>query len=158
MKYGQTFQEESVPQWAHCKSDLRVSWVYLKHMTQPTDCVPSDNVDYDRLKNLIKANTTRDQARALAIPGHADSTLERFEDQFFEELCSEHDRPDLFIKSKVDEINCRLRRFSFSQIHSHWLLMRHRILPEENRPIVSTAQLRSQVYLSEEVHKTRGGY
>lgn len=85
MKYGQTFQEESVPQWAHY------------------------NVDYNRLKNEIKVNTTKDQARALAIPGQADTALERFEDLFFEDLCSEHDRPDLFVKSKVDEINCRLQ-------------------------------------------------
>ncbi|KAE9377993.1 hypothetical protein N431DRAFT_435156 [Stipitochalara longipes BDJ] len=85
MKYGQAFQEESVPQWAHY------------------------NVDYDRLKNLIKVNTTKDQARALAIPGQADTALQRFEDLFFDDLCNEHDRPDLFVKSKVDEINCRLQ-------------------------------------------------
>jgi hypothetical protein len=69
----------------------------------------TDNVDYNRLKNEIKVNTTKDQARALAIPGQADTALERFEDLFFDDLCSEHDRPDLFVKSKVDEINCRLR-------------------------------------------------
>lgn len=75
-----------------------------------TDCC-TDNVDYNRLKNVIKVNTTRDQARALAIPGQADTALEKFEDLFFEDLCIEHDRPDLFVKSKVDEINCRLRKF-----------------------------------------------
>jgi hypothetical protein len=80
-------------------------------MTQPTDrtICATDNVDYNRLKNEIKVNTTKDQARALAIPGQADTALERFEDLFFDDLCSEHDRPDLFVKSKVDEINCRLR-------------------------------------------------
>jgi hypothetical protein len=74
-----------------------------------TDC-DTDNVDYNRLKNLIKVNTTRDQARALAIPGQADTALQKFEDLFFNDLCNEHDRPDLFVKSKVDEINCRLRK------------------------------------------------
>jgi len=74
-----------VPQWAHY------------------------NVDYNKLKNLIKVNTTKDQARAVTIPGQADTALEKFEDKFFNDLCNEHDRPDLFVKSKADEISCRLQ-------------------------------------------------
>lgn len=69
----------------------------------------SDNVDYNELKNLIKVHTTKDQAQAIAIPGQADSSLERFEALFFNELSNQHDRVDLFVKSKADEIYRRLR-------------------------------------------------
>ncbi len=44
--------------------------------------------------------------------------MEKFEDLFFDVLCDEHDRPDLFVKSKVDEINCRLRKFFSQASHS----------------------------------------
>lgn len=69
----------------------------------------TDNVDYDELKNLIKANTTKDQAQAIAIPGQEDPRLEKFETSFFNELSNQHDRVDLFVKSKADEISRRLR-------------------------------------------------
>ncbi|KAL2073753.1 hypothetical protein VTL71DRAFT_11079 [Oculimacula yallundae] len=85
MKYGQTFLAQSVPQWA------------------------AYNVDYDELKNLIKVNTTKDQATAIAIPGQADHGLEKFEAAFYNELSNQHDRVDLFVKSKADEIGRRLQ-------------------------------------------------
>ncbi|KUJ15647.1 SPX-domain-containing protein [Mollisia scopiformis] len=85
MKYGETFQAQSVPQWAPY------------------------NVDYNELKNLIKVHTTKDQAQAIAIPGQADSHLERFEALFFNELSNQHDRVDLFVKSKADEVHRRLQ-------------------------------------------------
>lgn len=72
----------------------------------------SDNVDYNELKNLIKVNTTRDQGQAISIPGQADTALRKFEDQFFNELSNQHDRVDLFVKSKADEITRRLRKHS----------------------------------------------
>ncbi|KAF4616219.1 hypothetical protein G7Y89_g15186 [Cudoniella acicularis] len=84
MKYGENFQARSVPQWAPY------------------------NVDYDALKHLIKANTTRDAGQAVAIPGQVDTALQRFENQFFNELANQHDRVDLFVKCKADEINRRL--------------------------------------------------
>ncbi|KAG4436414.1 hypothetical protein IFR05_008107 [Cadophora sp. M221] len=85
MKYGQTFHAQSVPQWA------------------------AYNVDYNELKNLIKANTTKDQGQAIAIPGQADPGLEKFESAFYNELSNQHDRVDLFVKSKADEISRRLQ-------------------------------------------------
>ncbi|KAH6674118.1 hypothetical protein B0J14DRAFT_31623 [Halenospora varia] len=85
MKYGENFQARSVPQWAPY------------------------NVDYDALKHLIKANTSRDAGQAVAIPGQPDTALQRFEDQFFNELSNQHDRVDLFVKSKADEIHRRLQ-------------------------------------------------
>ncbi|KAK0106960.1 hypothetical protein ONS95_003675 [Cadophora gregata] len=85
MKYGQTFFAQSVPQWA------------------------AYNVDYDELKNLIKINTIKDQGQAIAIPGQEDPRLEKFETAFFNELSNQHDRVDLFVKSKADEISRRLQ-------------------------------------------------
>ncbi|TVY71500.1 SPX domain-containing membrane protein [Lachnellula suecica] len=85
MKYGQNFEAQSVPQWR------------------------AYNVDYNGLKHLIKVHTTRDQGQAVAIPGHADVALQNFEELFFVELREQHDRVELFVTSKADEISRRLR-------------------------------------------------
>lgn len=76
--------------------------------TQLTKTLATDNVDYNSLKYEIKVNTRRDQARAMAIPGHRDAALSRFEEGFYEELCAQHDRVDLFVTSKAAEIDSRL--------------------------------------------------
>jgi SPX domain protein involved in polyphosphate accumulation len=89
MKYGQHFEDESVPEW-----NLH-------------------NIDYNSLKHQIKTHTTKDQASAIAIPGHQDTALKRFEDAFYNELCRQHDRVDLFVVSKADEIFRRLSRSPF---------------------------------------------
>ena len=70
-----------------------------------------DNVDYNELKNLIKVYTTEDQGQAIAIPGHVDAALAKFEDQFFTELSNQHDRVDLFVWSKADEVRRRLESY-----------------------------------------------
>lgn len=69
-----------------------------------------DNLDYNSLKHEIKVHTTRDQATAISIPGsgHQDASLRRFEEALYSELCHQHDRVDLFISSKADEISRRL--------------------------------------------------
>ncbi|KAK4195928.1 hypothetical protein QBC40DRAFT_235488 [Triangularia verruculosa] len=92
MKYGEQFEQESVPQWS------------------------LHNIDYNSLKHYIKANTTKDQATAIAIPGHQDTALAKFEEGFYSELCRQHDRVDLFVTSKADEIARRLQHSS-NQIH-----------------------------------------
>lgn len=84
MKYGQTLRAQSTPQWAPY------------------------NVDYDELKNIIKIHTTKNQNQAITIPGHEDVQFQQFEELFYEELSNQHDRVDLFVKSKVNEINSRL--------------------------------------------------
>ncbi|TVY35065.1 Uncharacterized protein LOCC1_G007193 [Lachnellula occidentalis] len=84
MKYGQNFEAQSVPQWR------------------------AYNVDYNALKHLLKVNTTKNQGQAVAIPGHVDSALYMFEKKFFEELYNQHDRVELFVSSKADEISRRL--------------------------------------------------
>lgn len=71
----------------------------------------SDNLDYNSLKHEIKVHTTRDQATAIAIPGHQDTTLKKFEDRLYSELCRQHARVDLFISSKADEVSRRLGTF-----------------------------------------------
>jgi hypothetical protein len=70
-----------------------------------------DNIDYNELKHLIKVNTTRDQGQAMTIPGHGDTALQKFENLFFAELWNQHDRVDLFVKSKADEYSRRLREY-----------------------------------------------
>lgn len=84
MKYGSTFYAKSVPQWAPY------------------------NIDYNELKTLIKVHTTKDQAQAIPIPGQEDTALAKFEQAFFNELSNQHDRVDLFVNSKADEISRRL--------------------------------------------------
>ncbi|RYC53771.1 hypothetical protein CHU98_g12437, partial [Xylaria longipes] len=90
MKFGEQLAEVSVPGWS------------------------LHNVDYNSLKHQIKAHTSRDQATAtaMAIPGQQDHALRRFEDAFYLELCSQHNRAGLFVTSKADEISRRLRHLS----------------------------------------------
>ncbi|KXX81995.1 Xenotropic and polytropic retrovirus receptor 1 [Madurella mycetomatis] len=92
MKYGEQFEKESVPQWS------------------------LHNIDYNSLKHHIKVHTTKDQATAIAIPGHQDAALRKFEDELYSELCRQHDRVDLFVTSKADEIARRLNHLS-NQVH-----------------------------------------
>lgn len=68
-----------------------------------------DNIDYNYLKHFIKVNTTRDAAKAIAIPGQPDTRLAKVEDELYNELCAQHDRAGLFVSAKADEINRRLR-------------------------------------------------
>lgn len=78
----------------------------------------ADNIDYNSLKHYIKAHTTRSQGTAIAIPGHQAAALSKFEDDLYDELCRQHDRVDLFVSSKADEIARRLRMFTSSHCHS----------------------------------------
>ncbi|KAH6883962.1 SPX domain-containing protein [Thelonectria olida] len=95
MKYGQRLERESVPEWS------------------------LHNLDYNSLKHEIKNHTTRDQATAMAIPGQQDTTLRKFEDSLYKELCRQHDRLDLFVASKADEISRHLDHLS-KNIH-RWI-------------------------------------
>ncbi|TQS34200.1 hypothetical protein Golomagni_05425 [Golovinomyces magnicellulatus] len=90
MKYGEQLQRESVPEWS------------------------LHNLDYNSLKHEIKVHTTRDQATAIAIPGHQDTSLRKFEDALYLELCRQHDRVDMFVSSKADEISRRLAHINTS--------------------------------------------
>ncbi|KAL2149149.1 hypothetical protein VTH82DRAFT_8497 [Thermothelomyces myriococcoides] len=108
MKYGEHFEKESVPQWS------------------------LHNIDYNSLKHHIKAHTTRDQATAITIPGRPNTALTKFEDDFYAELCRQHDRVDLFVSSKADEISRRLQHLS-TQIHR--LIVRCATSGQEQMPL-----------------------
>ncbi|KAI4266588.1 MAG: hypothetical protein L6R38_008660 [Xanthoria sp. 2 TBL-2021] len=86
MKYGETLQQRSIPEWENY------------------------NVDYNDLKRLIKVRTTRGQGEALSIPGHGNEAkaLKAFEQEFYRELTDQHQRVDLFVQSKAGEISRRL--------------------------------------------------
>ncbi|KAI0134387.1 hypothetical protein BJ170DRAFT_679280 [Xylariales sp. AK1849] len=88
MKYGDSFEAESVPRWS------------------------LHNVDYNSLKLQIKLHTAKDQATAITIPGQTNYALQRFENDFYQELYRQHDRVDLFVASKADEIHRRLKSLS----------------------------------------------
>ncbi|KAJ2891993.1 uncharacterized protein MKZ38_010459 [Zalerion maritima] len=94
MKYGENITRISVPKWN------------------------IHNVDYNPLKNYIKANTKRDdsKAKAIAIPGQPDTARAQFEEQLFEDLCQEHHRVSLFVRTKSEELSRRLQHAS-NQIH-----------------------------------------
>lgn len=86
MKYGDTLPQRSIPLWENY------------------------NVDYNDIKYLIKAHTTRGQAQAVTIPGKDNETkaLQKFEDKLYAELWEQHQRIDLFVQSKAGEITRRL--------------------------------------------------
>jgi hypothetical protein len=105
MKYGSTFHAQSVPQWAPRKS---ASGRALAARGCILTKASSDNIDYNELKTLIKVHTTKDQAQAIPIPGQKDTALAKFEQAFLNELSDQHDRVDLFVNSKADEISRRL--------------------------------------------------
>ncbi|KAM0200273.1 hypothetical protein ACHAPQ_000320 [Fusarium lateritium] len=88
MKFGEHLERESVPEW-----NLH-------------------NLDYNSIKHEIKMHTTRDQATAMAIPGHKDEALSRFEDSLYMELGRQHERLQLFVSSKADEISRRLEHIA----------------------------------------------
>ncbi|KAH8699775.1 hypothetical protein BGZ61DRAFT_477744 [Ilyonectria robusta] len=90
MKFGEQLERESVPEWS------------------------LHNLDYNSLKHEIKVHTTRHQAVAMAIPGHRDEALTRFEDGLYMELVHQHERLHLFVSSKADEISRRLEHLAKS--------------------------------------------
>ena len=70
--------------------------------------MPSDNVDYNEIKNLIKIRTTKVQAQAISIQDHEGIRLKEFEDELYNELYEQHQRVNLFVQSKSGEISRRL--------------------------------------------------
>ncbi|KAK1750840.1 xenotropic and polytropic retrovirus receptor 1 [Echria macrotheca] len=111
MKYGEQFAKESAPQWS------------------------LHNIDYNSLKHHIKVHTTKDQATAIAIPGYQDSALRVFEDELYRELCRQHDRVDMFVASKADEIARRLQHLSgqIRRLLIHCAVRRNQISPKRQR-------------------------
>lgn len=69
-----------------------------------------DNIDYNDIKHLIKVRTTHCQGQAKTIPGSNNEAkpFHAFEDEFYRELREQHQRIDLFVRSKSGEIARRL--------------------------------------------------
>ena len=68
----------------------------------------SDNLDYDHLKDQIKYQTTSGTSKALSVPGQGDASEKAFGGTFYRDLKAQHDRVNLFIRSKSGEIERRL--------------------------------------------------
>jgi hypothetical protein len=70
--------------------------------------IATDNVDYDAVKQLIKECTTSGKGKAIAIdiPGQGDDAAS--EKRLLKVLVAEHERVELFVKSKSNEIQGRL--------------------------------------------------
>jgi heme/copper-type cytochrome/quinol oxidase subunit 4 len=102
MKYGDTLRQRSIPEWGYF------------------------NIDYDFLKDLIKHHTTPGAGTAVSIPGQGDTTERVFGQTFFQILKAQHDRINLFIKSKRGEIERRLNHTNdrLRQIQERQLLKR----------------------------------
>lgn len=103
MKYGETLRQRSIPQWGPCRSLPLPCYDVVALMPG------ADNVDYDEIKHLIKEHTTPGNGKAVSIPGQPDVNRNQFEDQLFDILSGEHQRIDLFVRSKSGEIERRLR-------------------------------------------------
>ncbi|KAF2737312.1 hypothetical protein EJ04DRAFT_488329 [Polyplosphaeria fusca] len=120
MKYGDTLRQRSIPEWGHY------------------------NIDYDYLKDLIKYQTTSREGKAVSIPGQGDTQEKAFGDTFLKVLKAQHDRVNLFVKSKSGEIERRLEyiRKSLAQLQSQ----RHdAVLPLPARTVEKYAKIDADV-------------
>ena len=73
------------------------------------------NIDYDYLKDLIKHQTTSGTNKAVSIPGQGTGSTEKaFGETFLRVLQAQHDRINLFVRSKSGEIERRLDHISKS--------------------------------------------
>ncbi|KAL5120546.1 hypothetical protein ACEQ8H_001565 [Pleosporales sp. CAS-2024a] len=90
MKFGDTLRSRSIPEWGHY------------------------NIDYDYLKDLIKHQTTPGTNKAVSIPGQGESSERAFGETFLQVLDAQHDRINLFVRSKSGEIERRLEHIGKS--------------------------------------------
>ncbi|EJT80277.1 hypothetical protein GGTG_00280 [Gaeumannomyces tritici R3-111a-1] len=121
MKYGEQFEQDSVPEWS------------------------LHNIDYNSLKHHIKAHTTKGQGvRAITIPGHQDAQLGKFEEDFYAELCRQHDRVGLFVTSKAEELSRRLQHLSNSIHNTLRLCARRKMSAKRQRRLMRYGQVALQ--------------
>ena len=78
-----------------------------------------DNIDYNEIKYLIKAQTSQDRTNAILIPGQRNDQkqLEAFEEDLYKELVNQYHRIDLFVQSKSGEIARRLDHLQKQIVH-----------------------------------------
>jgi hypothetical protein len=60
------------------------------------------------VKRLIKECTSSGKGKAIDIPGQGDNAVANAEKRLYNALVSEHERVELFVKSKSNEIQGRL--------------------------------------------------
>lgn len=73
------------------------------------------NIDYDYLKDLIKHQTTSGTNKAVSIPGQGTGSTEKaFGETFLRVLQAQHDRINLFVRSKSGELERRLEHIGKS--------------------------------------------
>ena len=98
-------------------------------MTPSLTCL--DNVDYDDVKQLIKERTSgKGTTDPVSIPGqgNADAEWTVLEAQLFATLCEQHDRVNLFTRSKYGEFE---RRLDYVDRQAHLLIPRqHNTSPQ----------------------------
>lgn len=84
-----------------------------------SELTQADNVDYNEIKNFIKKNTTPSNSTAITIPGKQgqENISRAFENELFDELASQHQRVDLFVRSKTGEIKRRLDHLEKITLH-----------------------------------------
>jgi SPX domain protein involved in polyphosphate accumulation len=100
MKFGETLRSRSIPEWGHC--------MYTCTCPKTPANRRADNIDYDFLKDQIKHQTTPGTNKAVSIPGQGESSERAFGDTFLQVLQAQHDRINLFVRSKSGEIERRL--------------------------------------------------
>jgi hypothetical protein len=107
MKYGDQLRQHSVPEWAYCTSwtlNIARIEVVIRQLTDSN----TDNVDYDAVKHLIKECTSSGKGKAIDIPGEGEDAKIFGEKRLYNALVSEHERVELFVKSKSNEVQGRL--------------------------------------------------
>lgn len=85
MKYGESLQQRSVPAWrAH-------------------------NIDYNNIKHFIKEHTSPGQGEGMFILGRDSEHFAEFGNELSAMFAQQHERINLFVKSKVCETEQRLK-------------------------------------------------
>lgn len=80
----------------------------------PNSNATADNIDYDDIKYFIKEHTTPGKGKSVSVPGRGDDKLVEVENALFCILADQHQRIDLFVKSKAGEIQRRLGELSLN--------------------------------------------
>ena len=74
----------------------------------------ADNIDYDVIKQYIKEQTSPGKDKVLSAPGRDRETPQEFEKSLFAVFADQHQRIDLFVRSKAGEIRRRLGKSLWS--------------------------------------------
>lgn len=108
----------------------------------------SDNVDYDDIKRMIKKHTTPGSGQAVSIPGQGGEIEKNFEDALYSILLEQHQRIDLFVRSKTGEIQRRLGELGPQPVHITQLTKYLNRSPYESDQTIEQLPPRRQNYQS----------